>query len=65
MEKSARNPGSMVRHEDGRKGIVYNKNQRHREDGKVIVNFFDKEGNLDNTNYAVDVGKLTKIGYVD
>ena len=58
--------GILVKHEDGRKGIAYRKDQNKSGlVGKVVVQFLDENMNKDGAKSAVKTEKLTQIGFVD
>lgn len=57
--------GILVRHEDGRKGIAYRKDQNKPGIDKVVVQFVDDDMNKDGAKRAVKAEKLTQIGFVD
>ena len=56
----------MIEHEDGRKGVVYDSEQRqeYHDEGKVIVRFFEND-KLSNQKRKVKYEKLKLIGFVD
>lgn len=64
---SKKNPGKLVQHEDGRKGIAYHDDQdwRWRRKEKVVVQFIDENHKPKGKKRAVHQDKLSQIGYVD
>lgn len=61
------NPGKLVQHEDGRKGIAYHDDQDYswRKENKVVVQFIDEDHRPKGKKRAVKEDKLKQIGYVD
>lgn len=59
--------GKLVKHEDGRRGIVYNQDQlpKLEKQDKVVVQFVNKQMKPDGPKRAVKAEKLTQIGFVD
>ena len=62
-----RNPGKLVKHEDGREGIVYDSEQRqeYHDEGKEIVRFFENNRELSKQKRKVKYERLKIIGFVD
>lgn len=62
-----KNPGYLVKHDDGRRGIAYNADQtpKFKKEGKVVVQFVKKHMKPDGKKRAVKKTKLTVKGFID
>lgn len=62
-----KNPGYLVKHDDGRRGIAYNADQKPKfqKEGKVVVQFVKDKMKPDGPKKAVKKTRLTIKGYVD
>lgn len=59
--------GILVRHEDGRKGILYSRDQKETftKEKKAVVQFVDKDMKPTGKKRSVLSEKLTQIGFID
>lgn len=63
----SRRPGKLVKHEDGRRGIVYNDAQLPQllKEDKIVVQFIGVRAKPDGKPRAVLRSKLSVIGFID
>lgn len=62
-----KNPGRLVKHTDGRRGIAYNRDQTRdiAAQGKAAVRFYSDAGVLATAKRLVSADKLKVVGFID